>query len=110
MGEKAGPEHEPIGSDAIRIDFNRTFSLEEGAHLQLGGHGDMDSKWSYFYEDEWLSIYRGSGQCWARLKLRECADGIEVDEAWASPSAFAEYGCKSIGDYLGNILDWILGG
>ena len=106
--EKAGPDHEPIGSDAERIDFDRTFTAEEGAHLRRGGHGDMDTKWSYFHEDGRLSIYRGAGPCWARLKLEEGADGLEVDEAWASPSAFAAAGCEPIPDYLGDILESIL--
>lgn len=108
MAEKPGPEHKPIDLDAKKIQFNRTFSFVEGERLRFGGHGDMDSKWSYFYEDGSLSIYRGSGACWARLTLRDCTNGVEVCEAWVSPSAFARSGCTSIGEYLGNILDIIL--
>ena len=108
MDDKAHAECEPIGPDAIRIDFNRSFSFEEGARLRRGGFGDMDSKWSYLYEDGWLSIYRGVGECWARLKLRECPDGVTVGETWASPTAFENSGCKSIGGYLIDILNCIL--
>ena len=68
----------------------------------------MDTKWSYFYEDGWLSIYRGSGSCWARLKLKESGDGAEVDEACVSPSTFFEaVGREPIRDYLEDILGHI---
>ena len=86
MANIAGEEHKCIESDAERIDFHRILSIEEGSRLRLGGHGDMDSKWSYFYKDGWLSIYRGSGQWWARLKLCDCAKSLEVEEAWVSRS------------------------
>ena len=105
--EEAGPEHEPIGSDARRIDFDRSFSVAEAECLRQGGHGDMDTKWSFFHEDGWLSIYRGSGPCWARLELQDRAGGAEVGEAWVSPSSFAEAAPGAVDEYLGMILDSI---
>jgi hypothetical protein len=101
-------DYEPIAKDAVRILFDRTFSTQEATLLRRGGHGDMDTKWSYYYKDGWVSIHRGSGRCWARLRLRPGDGGFEVDEAWASPSAFAEAAVDSNEDYLGMIVDSIL--
>ena len=73
--------HMPISGGAEVIQFRREFSLNEAIQLKLGGYGDMDSKWSYFFEEGWLSVYRGSGRCWARLKLTSTPTGGHVEEA-----------------------------
>lgn len=96
----------PIDCEPITLD--RKFSIKQLVRLRLGGHGDMDSKWSFYFEDDWLSIYRGSGACWYRARISESSGGGRMEEAWMNRSVSREFGDQCPSEYLGKIFGWIL--
>ncbi len=75
----------PIPENAIRIDFDAHFSLEQFQRIRKGFLGDQDNKWFMYFEEPWFYIYRAGkwvGQCWFFLKFEPDGDGYKVVEAW----------------------------